>query len=431
MTERKQNPVDLTNSELGVLRACAWKHHLRYERMLEPAGGQDTSGPLNVGTLMHHGIAEVYKTFQRMQLVGIKPSLDQLRAVVRKALDEKVAEHNKDVSLFEGEEADEAAVEQERDIEEAEKCLALFVENIALPRFERYAVVGVEVPFRVPLLTMAGRRSGDWLEGVMDAVFFDRSLQLIKLGEHKSTRGDAHVLDLQFAASPQAPLYTYALRNLLGPKLVRGGVVLNAIRKSYPREPDINKDGTVSVAACDTTQDIYRAALDRQEKPDWLTKAEDALHELNATGPYEGKSPSIDPKKVAKAQSKLKDQADRWSTLQQKQENRLSALPGIERFVAQHEYVVPQEQVDRAQLDAWNGARVIRLFRRGVLTPWRNGQQCHAYNRLCSYHSACVENVVEPGDLLVKREHRHNEVVEAGELSDLKRTMDLMGLLRE
>ena len=200
---------------------------------------------------------------------------------------------------------------------------------------------------------------------------------------------------------------------MFGPKLVTGTVLLNAIRKAYPKVPNTNQDGSVSVAECDTTRDIYQAALDAQGEPDWLTKARAALEDLRGAGAM-----PEDPK-MTKAIGKLGEQVSRWERIQAKQRERLDALPDITRVVAQHEETISDEQVARVAADTWNAARLIRLFRRGRLRRWRNGAACHAYNRLCAYHDACVEGVVEPGELLVKRSHRHSEVVDAAaELGD-------------
>ena len=417
------NTTVLTHSELNVLHACAHKHKLRYELQLEPAGGIDDSGPLRVGSLVHLGIAEVYKAIQQVQLVRLRPTKAHLHEVVRQKLQEAVDEATATESMFVGESADEYAAKSAEDIDVATKCLDLFVEHIAIPGCDRYDVLGVEVPFRVPLLTEKGRRSGDELEGVFDLVLFDRALRTIPLGENKTSIGDAHAYEARLQHDPQAPLYVYALRQMFGWR-VKGEVVLNVIRKSYPREPNINKDGTVSVAEIDTTREVYGRALEMQTEPDYLTKARDALDELNATGAHEGKSPSLDQKKCAKALEALTKAQARWAEAQAKQAGRLAALPGIERFVAQHESRVSDEMVDRAARDAWTGARLIRLFRRGELTPWRNGTACRAFNRLCSYHAACVDDVIEEGELLRKRSARHPEVEEA-ESTDLARMLEV------
>ncbi len=419
---KRQNPVCITHSELTQLRNCAWKHHLKYERMLDPVGGEERTGARSIGGLVHVGIAAVYKTIQQMQLVRVQPTLGMLHTVVRQTIATEVARAGSELDVFVGSEAEEARELERGDQETAARCLDLFVEHIALPRMDRYDVLGVEVPFKVPLLTTAGIRSGDELEGVIDIVLRDRALGTIVCGENKTSSTDASVYELKLATDPQLPLYIYALKQMFGDGLVHGQVLLNVIRKAYPGEPKTNQDGSVSVAECDTTRDIYAAALEMQGYPDWYVKARtafDAVHDpLHATT-------TVAPK-VIEAMEKAEA---RWKEVQAKQQTRLAALPTISRFVSQFEEVISEEHVHRAALDAWNGGRLIRMFRRDLLTPWRNGSNCKAFNRLCEFHDACVENIVEPGDLLVKREHRHREVHEAHRAPpiDMMRVMDALG----
>ena len=403
---KRTNPVVLTHSELTMLRNCAWKHHLKYELSLDPAGGEDRTGPRSVGALIHLGIGAVYRTIQQLQLVKLKPNTQLLHAAVRNTLREAVEKARAETTMFVGEDAERARIEDAEEQEVAVKCLDLFVEHIALPGLERYDVIGVEVPFKVPILTQAGIRSGDELEGVIDLVLRDRSLGTIVCGEHKSTSSDASTYEMMLNTDPQIPLYIYALRQMFGPELVKGAVVLNVVRKSYPQQPKTNNDGTVSVAACDTTRDVYAAALQMQTAPEWWTKARLALDELL-------KEQVPDEKKIAKATEALNKADERWSENRAKQEGVLASLPTIDRFVKQFEDHIDDAHVGRAAQDAWNGARLIRLMRRELVVPWRNGSNCKAFNRTCEYIDACVENVIEPGDLLSKRDARHREVEEA------------------
>lgn len=391
--------VVLTHSEIGMLHACPWKHGLRFERQLDPVGFDD-AGALRTGTLMHAALADVYRTIQRMQLVRVAPSKDQLLAVAVATLAKKREE---EAGLFIGDFADEALERLDDDLATARGCIELFVEHIALRNAERYDVIAVEMPFRVPLLTPKGRRWGDELEGVMDLVLRDRALGTIVLGEHKSTAGEAHAYETRLQHDTQAPLYTYALGHIFG-ELARGEVVLNVVRKTAPRAPSINADGTVSIAAVDTTRAKYEAACAAQGEPVWLLEARAVLAEGERV--LEGKALDKAREREAKAR-------ERWAEIQMKQRLRAESLGGIERFVQQHEFRVSAEQVQRAAYDAWTAARLVRLFRRGELKPWRNGANCRAFGALCAYHSACVEDVIEPGELLVKREHRHREVEEA------------------
>lgn len=396
--------VTVTHSELNTLWSCPWKHRLRYELQLDPPGFDD-SGPLRTGSLVHQALAAVYSTIQRVQGMSGTASIDQLHTVAHATLD-LARGANEAAALFEGQFADEVRAAFDEDIATARTCIDLFVEHIAPRNAERYDVLGVEMPFRVPLLTTAGRRWGDQLEGVMDLVLRDRALGTVVLAEHKTTVGEAHAYETRLQHDAQAPLYTYALRHLFG-DLARGEVVLNVIRKTAPREPSINQDGTVSIAAVDTTRSIYERALAAQGEPEWLTKAR-AL-------PRSMPEPTGAAVQIAHSKNlaAIEKNESRWRALRAKQLSRAESLGGIERFVAQHEFRVSNEQVQRAAFDAWQAARLIRLFRRGELTPWRVGSACRTFSSLCAYHEPCTEGVIEPGELLVKREHRHREVAEA------------------
>ncbi len=411
---KRTNPVVLTHSELTMLRNCAWKHHLKYELSLEPAGGEERTGPRSVGALIHLGIATVYRTIQQMQLVKLKPNTQLLHAAVRNTLREAVEKARAETTMFVGIDAERARELDAEDQDTAVKCLDLFVEHIALPRLERYDVIGVEVPFKVPILTQAGIRSGDELEGVIDLVLRDRALGTIVCGEHKSTSGDASTYELMLTTDPQIPLYIYALRQMFGPGLVKGAVVLNVVRKSYPQQPKTNNDGTVSVADCDTTHDIYAAALEMQQPPDYWLKARAALDEFLASTLNTSivQNTPVE-KKLEKLNEALAKADERWKENRERQQARLAGMPTIDRFVRQFEEHIDDAHVARAAQDAWNGARLIRLMRRDLVTPWRNGSNCKAFNRTCEYLDACVENIIEPGDLLSKRDARHREVEEA------------------
>jgi hypothetical protein len=401
---RKRGLCVLTKSELGTLWACPWKHNLRYEKGLTPAGGEERTGARSIGSLVHIGLAAAYSCVMRFQALGVTPALDAISNAARSAMDDAGKETAEESSQFEGEDAEALRDAEAEDRVSAGKCVDLFVEHVVLRNAQRYRVVGVEVPFRVPLLTPAGRRWGDELEGVIDVVTLDDFGQLV-VEEHKTTVSDASTYEERMLSTdPQLPLYIGALRSAFGRERVKGSVLLNVVRKSYPRPPSTNKDGSVSTAACDTTRAIYQEALDLQGEPDWLVKRRKEYDAAMAGG---------DPKKMTKATEAKQKAEERWVTLCAKQKARLAGLPNIERFVAQHEWGIPSAAVDRAMRDAWTACRVVRLYRRGALTPWRNGSACEMYGRRCAYFDACVEGVSEPGEFLVAREARHTEVDEA------------------
>jgi uncharacterized Zn finger protein (UPF0148 family) len=379
---------------------------LRYEKRLDPAGGEEHSSALYVGRMVHEGLAAVFKAMQQFQVLGLDPSIGALHAAAQKEI-QGLVDASREEDIFDGDEDYWESIEG--DTKTAMDCLDLFIANIALSTHERYDVIAVEFPFRVPLRTPKGRRWGDELEGVMDLVLRDRQLGTLVVGEHKTTSGGADDYELMLNTDTQLPLYTAALREMVGRELVPGAVLLNVVRKKAPSQPKFNQDGTVSVAACDTTRAAYQAALDMEPaEPEWLAKARAAL-KTEQERPLNERS----EKKIATAEAALSKQLDRVYKLRQKQDDRLNSLPPIEKFVCQHFEQVSEASVTRSLQDAHTAARAIRLFRRGEMQPWRNGQACDAYGRKCAYYDACIEDIVEPGDLLVQREHRHREVAEA------------------
>jgi len=89
--------------------------------------------------------------------------------------------------------------------------------------------------------------------------------------DHKTTAGAVDGFDRALQLDPQTTGYLYALDKgiaqgeIASPGPITGfEAVYNILRKKAPREPKINKDGTVSVAAIDTTAELYSSALCRQ-----------------------------------------------------------------------------------------------------------------------------------------------------------------------
>jgi hypothetical protein len=199
-----------------------------------------------------------------------------------------------------------------------------------------YEVLGVEVTFNVPIAP------GVRFIGAIDALLRDRSTGQVVVMEHKTTGSDTSSFDARFEVDPQTPGYVWAVSQRAK---ATGRVELNAIRRHGPREPKVNKDGRVSTAACDTTQDVYRAALARQ------------------------------------ASSVTQDQADFC----------LSLPTSLDRWLARHGWSYSDVEIARWHSDAVADIELIKRARKGALAASRNGSACaNPWQPRCDMRDACV-----------------------------------------
>lgn len=365
----KRVHLTVTQSELSTLRTCAWKHHLRYELQLEST--EPTPQPLRVGRIVHSVVESLYATQRKLEDEGMDVHRSIVVAVERMPM---AIEMEMRALVREAHDEEETMAKLAEIEDEVRAALHLFSTEIFPRNVTRYRVEAVELAFEVPLLTPSGRASGDMLVGVFDLVLEDRVTGEIALGELKTTAEDANQLSYRVDVDPQLHLYAYALRRIYG-RAHDGLMLLDVVRKKAPSEPKWNKDGSLSVAQIATTREMYLAAMAEAE--------------------LKGKPPT------------------------DKHRERLATLGGIERFACQHEERLNFDAVNRHALDAWNGARLIRLFRRGELTPWRNGASCNSRMRGCEYREACVADVREADGILLRaRPARHGEVEEAKEERD-------------
>lgn len=396
------NHMVVSQGELSVIRTCGWKHHLKYTLQLEPAESAYQQ-PLEVGDMVHGGVAEAYREVQRQQLsLGSTRGLDKQAVLdaVSRYIDERVRRIREasGFSMFSDADSDSAAESTEQ---EAKAAVGLFIDHVLWRDIERYVVVAIELPFRVPLMDKHGRRVGDQLEGVIDLVLYDIHVGKLVLGEHKTTRSDAFTYDFRIEVDPQIPLYLFAMSRMFDERDVSGAIHLNVVRKTAPKRPAVNKDGTVSTAAVDTTRDMYQAALlEQTTEPTYLAAARQNHAE----------------KQTKASAERLETNEAKWRETQQRQADVLASLGGIDKFASRHSATIPQHLVRRYTVDAWSGARMLRHIARGDFDPMRNGHSCNSRAAgKCSYRDACVDDVVAPGELLKKRAHRHGEVVDANE----------------
>jgi hypothetical protein len=393
---RARQVLKVTNSELENFRSCRQRWWFAYHELLRP---RYTPRPLSTGDCIHAGLAGAYRHVMSAQVKDLPVSGAEAASVAAGSVKHRLDRYL--VEMFEriesGREDAEAVVEESRTVSrEASDSVRRFVERFVEDDARRYRVVAVEYPFSVRLVDAGGRaRPRVRYAGVFDLVLYDPDLGDYVLGEHKSTASDATSAEGKLDMDPQTTGYVYALRQLvdsgalvaalLAPgQAAAGRVFYNVVRKTGPSEPKMNQDGTVSVAAIDTTQDRYRAALAAQGEPDWYRK---------------------DPKK----------QATRWRELQERQQTRLAQLPISDaRYLCRHEAFHGPALVERWRAEALAEAGLLRGALRGQLAITRNPSQCNApWSPRCPYRSVCIEDAPSLRSEFRVVDDPHVEVVQA------------------
>jgi len=355
MTER----VVVTNSELASLRNCEMRHFMRYElgRRKEYEGTR----AMKVGSIAHLALQQVYR---RMKVEPRTP-IDVLKQIGEETVRDFI-ERESFATIFAP--ADYVA-EMDGLANATVSVVRCYVDTITREdQGRRLRVVAVEQPFLVRLRDEKGHAHGQvWLEGVIDLLLATEKRALI-LRDHKFTQSDAHSYDLQFALNTQLPLYGYALREL---GVRWGGSAQLAVVKQKPVSlPKWTKKGLVSAAVIETTRQIYERELKVQEA-----------------------------KGIPRTESQVR---------------LLAQLPqDRRRWVCVHDHWYGADVIQRVQREAYAGARLIRLHRRGEVARRRNPSSCA--HRDCAYRDACVvtreeERMQILEEDFVLRKQRHPEV---------------------
>jgi len=448
--------LQVTNSETGTFRSCRQKWWFAYHELLKP---RRTARPLAVGGAIHAGLGHVYRHLMRVQTgqeigevaraVGIAPGdapgVDALADLAVEAMERDLEGYLKELwdALERApgiDQVDQIIEESRQASAEAESSVVRFVESFAMEDFERYRVVAVEQPFHVPLVDSSGyRRHLITYSGVWDGVKFDPDVGDFILDEHKSTSGDAHAAEKKLDMDPQTTGYIYALGEALrrvGPRRSQlpphealawalrhvqqhgaervarerdprvGRVFYNVVRKKGPAEPTVNKDGTVSVAACDTTRAVYEAALAEQHvrlaatggEPEFLVRAREALA----------------AKDTKASRERVETNRARWDDLQDKQRARAEACVSAERYCMRHEVFHGRDLVERFRRETFADAGLLRRAVRGDHPITRNPEHCNPQGSFgCGYRSVCIEDTPEGRREFAVRADVHGEVVEA------------------
>lgn len=369
--------IKVTQSELSTFRTCRKKWDFRYRQALIPLR---TPKPLTVGAHFHHALRALYRAIQ----LGAR-SLDDMLKVTRSELAQLAHEHQ--ASLLDAyvdagpDERSRILLEMESAGREAAVAVEMYVRTFGVSDAEEYEVLAVERTFEVPL---GDGRSHGMLAGQIDLALRHRRSGIVWLGEHKTTSGSAADLDARLDLDGQVRAYLYAMRSLF-PGEELGGVILNATRKRAPAVPKVNKDGRVSVAACDTTRDIYLAALEAQERGGVAITA--AQRDFAETLP--------------------------WSTA---------------RWITRHEVYIPPAHVDEWVAEARADLRLLRASSDGAkraLPITRNPASCTLpWTRPCAYREICVDDSPERRAAEYRVGRRYEELAGDGEQEQAAETKE-------
>lgn len=353
----------LTQSELGAFRTCRKRWWFGYEQGLRPLR---RARALEVGTAVHEGLRVLYSLLKAQPQMAIDEvsglAVEQTRKRIdlfRDALMEDYVEKDHEQRAL-------VAMESATARDEALAAIRLYCDAFAEHDAREYTVELVEHKFDVPI---GSGRSRARLKGMLDLVLRHKRTGTLWLNEHKSTKQDAHLMDARLDVDGQVRAYLMAMRHIFGEKV--GGVMLNCVRKVAPKHPKINKNGTVSVAACDTTRGIYLQALD-------LQKVE--------------RGKEITEEQLSFAAS-LPERTDRW--------------------VSRHEHYVTEREVNEWIAEAIAETKLLRAAQAGKLAITRNPATCvQSWQPACPFRSICVDDSPARREAEFRVGERHEELAD-------------------
>lgn len=252
----------VTNSELDTYRTCPARWGFRYGDRLRPL---TQAWPLRIGTAWHAGLRAGLIAGHAHEgsaggkaLVAACQGIEAALLSMRLRLSIVLADERIDGDL-------RARLEQEAPEDEAVvEWMVSHYFKATESDFDHMVLLAAEMSFEARL-----PRSLVRLAGQLDAVYFDRANGDVVLDDHKSS-DVLTAVEKRVEMDPQIAGYVYALRQQV--ELGRwagivpsgaqvGRVRYNVMRRKVPSQPKINKNGAVSEAACDTTAEIFEAAL--------------------------------------------------------------------------------------------------------------------------------------------------------------------------
>lgn len=250
-------------TQISAYLRCSQMWAYRYKLGLKPP----ESRAMRIGTAVHAGLAAACLAENRSapQRIGIAYA-----AANRKGLD--MVEEARKTML--ADEVDVVAMQ----LSSAGDIAARAVEQLDLSQWRTLRVGGrrvVEWPFTVPITKSVS------FNGVVDWAAANVETGQAWVFEFKVRSSMPAASSLEF--SLQHAAYQYALQRALT-KVRLSGSMEFCTRSMLPKQPAVNKDGTVSRADCMTDWETYRAALveNGQDPNDYL----DMKAKLDAKGWY-------------------------------------------------------------------------------------------------------------------------------------------------
>lgn len=406
----------VTNSEMGTFRTCPRKWGFEYAELLRP---KLPSRVLTWGNCIHAGLEAGYwgafsdkgRTLRLARAIecakrGVCEHYHEYRGLLNQAVDDGMPE--------------EIAEEHFRDADNMLDVAVWATEHFFKATqgdLEKLVLLGVEVPFTVPMPDTKGRPTGLMLSGKIDAIWWDPEMARIMVDDHKTVDELVGTTEKRIALDPQMSGYLHAaeylvrtgqLKPLDGSTLpldrlsMAGACRYNCIRRSFPKTPKVNKvtknDGSikavgrdpwpavteglkeleaergnplglVSTAAIDTTAEIYGEALERQQHERYLPIT-DKQNEL-----YD----------------RLKAQGD--------------------RYFARFEFWRNAQEREDWRREVWIEAKRMRDAERLPVLRTRNAGACSMAGSMpCAYRPVCLDDEPETRALYRVAEKRHEEV---------------------
>lgn len=385
----------LTNSEGSTFRGCPMRHHLAYRLRLRPVS---THVALRAGTAYHAGAeASTRALFETFATTGDRQeAIGAARITGQMAADLSLT---KQVAAVPRGDARDRAHEEALELRPVLEWMIRHLVEVTHTDLDRFVLVAIEDSFDFPIPRADGRGGSVHLLGKRDLTVFDKGSGDLVVVEHKQAKV-LHGFERRLELDPQTTGYLEALRyaarrgkvrafsdGLLEGAQIRnapiGRVLYRVMRRAKPSEPKINQDGTVSVAACDTTAELLSEALAVQQRPEWLTGPA-ALIEQHIR---DGKLPS--PALLERGRKA----DEKWEALVDRQQQILATLEARgDTFYVEHERMITERMIERWRSDQLATARLIRQADRDPALRVRNTDACTlAHSPRCAYRSPCLD----------------------------------------
>ncbi len=235
------------NSEMAVFRRCRLKWHYAHRENLTPIM---KPRPLYLGSVSHVGLEYYYKRMDPFKAMRLVVSAD-IQSVIESqllqgfGLQQYIEEANHRLDLC----------------TQVMENYITFDKNFPIERDGKISNLDgmplVERTFEIPIEGMYIGNNPVMYRFTMDLGYEQNGG--IWLVDHKTGKQfmDVRRLDLD----TQLSLYIWALGQVVDKPI--HGMEYNLIRMNVPREPEVTKKGRISVAAIDTTWEIYQRAIIR------------------------------------------------------------------------------------------------------------------------------------------------------------------------